>query len=289
MAGFASAAPANSYLFALRLFQVSTIERVSKGDRVTNEEVRQRIGTDGYVILPGILEPSFVERAKRELGAAIEADRGRYGPRAERDYGMVMLCALHGGAFLELFDNERLLAPFNAVLDDECIVYAYTSSSMPPSGANYSARIHTDSPRIIPGYVTNMGATILLDDFTEENGATWFLPGSQTRADAPSDEEFYGRGQRVLAPAGSVFFFNARLWHAGGANRTQSWRHALTINMGRSYMKQRIDIPRAMSGMDVSGVSDLAKQKLGFFAQPPASLEEYYLPAEQRAYRQVTR
>jgi ectoine hydroxylase-related dioxygenase (phytanoyl-CoA dioxygenase family) len=256
---------------------------------MTNEEVRERIATAGYVILPGVLEAGFMTRAKRELAAAIEADKGRYGPRAERDFGMVMLCALHGGSFLDLFDNARLMAPFNAVLGDECIVYAYTSSSMPPSGANYSARIHTDCPRIIPGYVTNMGATILLDDFTEENGATWFLPESQTRPEAPGDDEFYARAQRVIAPAGSVFFFNARVWHAGGANRSSQWRHALTINMCRGYMKQRIDIPRAMGGMNLDGVTEQVKQKLGFLAQPPASLEEYYLPPEQRTFRQATR
>ena len=175
------------------------------------------------------------------------------------------------------------------MLGDEWIVYAYTSSSMPPGGSNYSVRIHVDSPRLIPGYVTNMGATILLDDFTEENGATWFLPGSQEQADAPAENQFYERAQRVIAPAGSVFFFNARLWHAGGMNKTSRWRHALTINACRPYMKQRIDIPRAMSRMDLSGVSDQAKQKLGFFAQPPASLEEYYLPPELRSYRQPVR
>jgi len=54
-------------------------------------------------------------------------------------------------------------------------------------------------------------------------------------------------------------------------------------------MKQRIDIPRAMAGMDLTGVSDQTRQKLGFFSQPPASLEEYYLPPEQRSYRQPTR
>jgi ectoine hydroxylase-related dioxygenase (phytanoyl-CoA dioxygenase family) len=255
---------------------------------VTRDDLRARIDTDGYVILPDILDPSFVERAKRELAQAI-ADSRRWGPQADRDYGMVMLCALHGGSFLDLFDNDQLMAPFNAVLDDECIVYAYTSSSMPPGGVNYSVRIHVDSPRIIPGYMTNMGATILLDDFTVDNGATWFLPGSQARVDVPTEDEFYGTARRVIAPAGAVFFFNARLWHAGGVNKTASWRHALTINMCRPYMKQRIDIPRAMTGMDLSGVSDRVRQKLGFFAQPPASLSEYYLPPEQRSYRQPTR
>jgi ectoine hydroxylase-related dioxygenase (phytanoyl-CoA dioxygenase family) len=256
---------------------------------VTPEDVRARIATDGFVVLPDVLDRAFVERSRIELERAITADTGRYGERAERDYGMVMLCALHGGTFLELFDNKRLVGPFSAVLGEEWIVYAYTSSSMPPGGGNSSVRIHVDSPRVIPGYVTNMGATILLDDFTEENGATWFLPGSQEQADAPAEEQFYEKAQRVIAPAGSVFFFNARLWHAGGMNTTSRWRHALTINACRPYMKQRIDIPRAMSRMDLSAVSDQAKQKLGFFAQPPASLEEYYLPPELRSYRQPVR
>ena len=89
--------------------------------------------------------------------------------------------------------------------------------------------------------------------------------------------------------AGSVLFFNARLWHAGGDNQTGEWRHALTINMCRPYMKQRIDIPRAMAGMDLAGVSQQARQKLGFFSQPPASLDEYYLPPELRSFRQPVR
>ena len=247
------------------------------------------IAEDGCLVVRDVLSPEFIARARRELTAAIDGDSRKYGERAKRDYAMVMLCALYGGAFLDLFDNERLMDPFNAVLGDECIVYAYTSSSMPPNGRNYSVRVHTDCPRIIPGYVTNMGATILLDDFTEENGATWYLPGSQWQPDAPPEDEFYRTAKRLIAPAGSVLFFNARIWHAGGDNRTDKWRHALTINMCRPYMKQRIDIPRAMAGMDLSRVSDQVKQKLGFFSQPPGSLEEYYLPPEQRSFRQPTR
>jgi len=253
------------------------------------DQVSKAIADEGCIVLRDVLPSSLVDRAKRELMAAIESDSRKYGARAQRDYAMVMLCSLYGGPFLELFDIDRLTEPFNAVLGDECIVYAYTSSSMPPNGRNYSVRVHTDCPRIIPGYVTNMGATILLDDFTEENGATWYLPRSQWRAEAPPEEEFYGTEKRLIAPAGSVLFFNARIWHAGGDNHTDKWRHALTINMCRPYMKQRIDIPRAMKNIDLSGVSDRVKQKLGFYSQPPASLEEYYLPPEERSFRQPTR
>ncbi|MBA2522348.1 MAG: phytanoyl-CoA dioxygenase family protein [Solirubrobacterales bacterium] len=246
------------------------------------------IEADGYVIVEDVLSADYVAEAKAALLDAIEREAEYHGGTDYSDYGMVLLCALYGRVFTDLFDNERFLEPFEAAMGPGCTVYAYTSSSMPPSGANYSHRLHVDSPRLIPGYVTNMGATIALDDFTEENGATWFLPGSHTMAVAPAEEQFFAEGKRVVAPAGSVFFFNARLWHSGGANETDSWRHALTVNMCRPFMKQRLDIPRALAGagVDTAAISPRARQKLGFDAQVPASYEEYYVPAEQRKFKQ---
>jgi len=251
--------------------------------RYTNE-----ILTQGYSIRQNIFSEEFVVKARAALELAIEQEAAYHQTKDYPDYGMVMLCSLYNGIFIDLFENEELMQPFNSILGDGCIVYAYTSSSMPPYGSNYSQRIHVDCPRVIPGYITNMGATILLDDFTEENGATHFLPNSQHMVDAPGKNEFFMNAKRLIAKAGSVWFFNARIWHAGGVNRTNQWRHALTINMIRPWMKQRIDIPRAMSCMDLSRISEKIQQKLGFFAQVPANYDEYYLPAEKRKFRQTT-
>ena len=247
-----------------------------------------KIASQGYAILPDILPNHLLAPLRSGLENAIQTEKDLLQQRyAAANYGMVMLCSLYGGALLKVLNTEALLAPFEWLLGDGCIIYAYTSSSMPPSSTNYSNRIHVDCPRMIPGYITNVGATILLDDFTERNGATWFLPGSQTRAESPGEDEFYRRARRVVAPAGSVFYFDARLWHAGGYNQTASWRHAITINMCRPYMKQRIDIPRAMAHMDLSGLSERALQKLGFLSQPPANYDEYYAPPGMRTFRQT--
>src|SRR5688572_3254871 len=189
------------------------------------------IESQGYAILPDVVPAAMLPSLRTELQSAIDAERKlleqRY-PGAH--YGMVLLCSLYGGSLLKILGEDSLMAPFEWVMGEGCIIYADTSSSMPPGGGNYSNRIHVDCPRLIPGYVTNMGATILLDDFTERNGATWFLPGSHTRAEAPSEDEFYGGAGRVIAPAGSAFYFNARLWHAGGHNQTGEWRHALMLD-----------------------------------------------------------
>ena len=249
-------------------------------------DFKEQLIEHGYCIVENVLSQEFIERAKIELELAIQKEASYHNSTNYNDFGMVLLCSIYGGAFNELFDNNKLTECFESVLGNGCTVYAYTSSSMPPNKTNFSNRIHVDCPRIIPDYITNMGATILLDDFTEENGATYFLPNSFHLEDKPTDEYFYANAKRVIAKAGTVFFFNARTWHAGGNNNTDKWRHALTINMVRPWMKQRIDIPRAMEAMDISNLSEKVKQKLGFLAQVPANYDEYYATPDKRKYKQ---
>ncbi|MFN7922420.1 MAG: phytanoyl-CoA dioxygenase family protein [Bryobacteraceae bacterium] len=245
----------------------------------------QEVHGRGFAVVPNLLEAEFLNRMRGELMQAIRAESELPYNNA-RDRAMVLLCSLYGGTFLELFENEKLLACANALLGDGSTVYAYTSSSMPPKGTNFSRRIHVDCPRVIPGYMTNLGVLMAIDDFTEENGATFFLPYSQERTDAPSESFFYRNAYRFTCKAGSAIFFNARVWHCGGDNQTDQWRHGLSINIGRPWMKQRIDIPRAMAHMDLTGVPETVLQKLGFLAQVPANYAEYYVAPEKRKFRQ---
>jgi ectoine hydroxylase-related dioxygenase (phytanoyl-CoA dioxygenase family) len=255
-------------------------------DPADKEQFLTSIREQGYAMVPDVLSPEFISRARTELERAIEAEAKYHKTDKYSDYGMVLLCPLYGGAFFEILENPKVIKPMEWVMGEGCIVYSQTSTSMPPHGGNYSSRIHVDCPRIIPGYLSTFASLILLDDFTEENGATWFLPGSHTQAEAPSEEVFYKEAKRLIAPAGTALFWNPRVWHAGGKNNTDQWRHALTIVTVKPYMKQRIDIPRALAGKDLSHVSDKVLQKLGFFAQVPASYDEYYVAPELRKFRQ---
>ena len=259
-----------------------------KADQLNPHDIRTAMHRYGCFVVENALPTDFIKRAIPQLETAIDKEAQWHRSSQYQDYGMVLICSLYGGIFWELFDNPAVTLPFEAVLGEGCIVYAYTSSSMPPFKENYSTRIHVDCPRVIPNYVTNMGATILLNDFTEENGATYFLPGSHEQLEAPAPNEFLSQAERLVAKAGSILFFNARIWHMGGKNMTAHWRHALTINMCRSFMRQRIDLPRAMEGMDLSSLSSKARQKLGFDVQIPSSMEEYYQPPEKRKFKQRT-
>ena len=132
-----------------------------------------------------------------------------------------------------------------------------------------------------------MGATIF-DDFSYKNGATQFLPKSHHSQNTPTEEFFNKNCITLEEEAGSVFYFNARLWHRGGVNNTSVWRHALTFNICRPWMKQRIDIPRLMKseGVNCGNIDPKALQKLGFMSQTPEAFEEYYAPPAQRSYSQ---
>jgi len=256
--------------------------------RPSDEETLSTLARDGYAIAPDAVSKETVQQLRADLEKAIETERAYHKGADYKDFGMVLVCCTHARSFVDVLGEPRVMNVIERLIGESSIVYAFTSSSMPPGRSNYSYRVHVDCPRLIPGYATNAGVMILLDDFTEENGATWILPGSQHTREAPTEEYFYANAKRAIAPAGSCVYLDPRVWHSGGKNTTDRWRHSITLNMCRGYMKQRLDITKMMaaSGLDLTGVSEKAKQKMGFYAQVPESLDEYYLPPEQRKFRQ---
>ncbi|MDQ2680991.1 MAG: phytanoyl-CoA dioxygenase family protein, partial [Candidatus Eremiobacteraeota bacterium] len=188
-------------------------------------------------------------------------------------------------AFVRLLENDKLHEYLKAFLGATCIIYAYTSSSMPPGGSNYSRRIHVDCPRFISNYVTNIGITLALDDFTLENGATYFLPGSHRSGEQPTEAAFEVCAVPLLPKAGDAILFNARTWHRGGVNNSSTYRHAVTMNVCRSYMRQQFDFPRIVNDEVLSQLGERGRRFLGFDVRMPTSLQEYYLPVDQRPYK----
>ena len=248
-------------------------------------DIVRALTEDGVAIVPGVLAREEALAMRPLLQSCIDDDIRLWdGKPGYVDHWMVHNLMVRGEPFLRLLENPVLHAYLSAMLTDTCTVYAYTSSSMPPGRTNYSRRIHIDCPRIIPGYITNIGLTLALDDFTPENGATEFLPHSYLRADPPTEQEFEAGARPVLLKAGEAAFFNARTWHRGGINRTNQPRHAVTINVCRGYMRQRFDYPRLVLPELIARLGPVGRRFLGMNVRVPVSLDEYYVPPEQRLY-----
>lgn len=252
-----------------------------QADPAILEAIRDR----GFAVVPGLLDEATVATMKEELHRAALEDLAAWEGRDYPDAWMVHNLMVRHPVFAEFLENPVLHAYLSPLLGDTCILYAYTSSSMPPSGSNFSHRVHVDSPRLIPGYWTNVGVMVALDDYTEENGATRFLPHSYERWEPPSLEEFMAESEQTFPRAGEAVIFNARTWHMGGANRTDTPRHAITLNVCRSYMRQRFDYPRLVGPETLDHVGEVGRRFLGFNVRMPATLEEYYLPEEERLYK----
>lgn len=244
------------------------------------------LARNGFSVVPNVLSEEEVESMRDLLIDAIEAqDKTWSGFSHYLDRNMAHNLMMHGQPFVDLLSNQTIHSYLSQAFDPHCTLYAYTSSSIPAGGANFSSRIHVDSPRFIPNYTTNMGFIVALDHFSEDNGATYFLPGSHLSAREPTKEEFFAKTERALPRAGDGVIFNARTFHYGGHNRTDRDRHAVTMNICRPWMKQRFDYPRLMPRAMIDSMDDVGKRFIGWNARVPSNLSEYYVSPDERMYK----
>lgn len=250
---------------------------------MVNQKLVDLFEQDGIAVIPAVLAQSEVCVLREELESAIAEDAVRYPDVFDK--GMVHNCMVRGRRMAGLLDDPVMNAYLNKVFSSTCIVYAYQSSSLLPGQKNYGSRVHVDSPRFISGYTTNIGVIFPLDDFTEENGATFYLKGSHRQADIPDEASFFSGASRACCCAGDMVLFNGRLVHAAGVNTTDHARHALTINICRSYMRQRFDFPRLVPQSIIDTLGPDGRRLIGMNVRMPTSLDEFYLPEAQRLYK----
>ncbi len=244
------------------------------------------LDTVGYCVLPSYLDDEYCDFLSQRLEYAI----GKYSPiegveRSAQDRYHLHDLLCRDLAFAKLLEDRNLDALLAPHLGPYWILYAFTSSSLPPHGENYGSRIHVDSPRLIQGYPTNMGVIWTLTEFTSANGGTQLLPASH-HSEAVPDSVFFERNSITLeCPRGSLVLFNARVFHRAGSNSTDQFRHSLTMNACRSYMKQRMDWVRFIPSDISDQLDNQARRIVGFDTRIPTTLGEFFVPEDKRLYK----
>ena len=243
--------------------------------------------TQGYAHFPQACAAPLVAALCDEMERAFPyyAEKQREcGYTGTNDGGLHhVLCV--GGAFLDLIQSlpaSETIAEYFAskFIINSCGAFCSTANT-----AFYSNNVHRDIRTFSQGVPLMLNMIVMLDDFTPDNGATFLLPKSHTRAERPEDAYFYGNSVRALGKSGDVVLFDSNLWHAGGRNTSSSQRRAVTLTLSRPYLKQQFDYATALGLENVAQMTDIQKQLLGYFARTPASLNEWYQPAESRMYR----
>jgi hypothetical protein len=184
--------------------------------------------------------------------------------------------------FLDALELLARLAPLDEFFGGPFILNTYGAVLNRPDEPSYVARIHRDL-RTFSGELRLMvQLMVMLDEFTEENGATYFLEGSHRTAAPPAESRFFAEAVRATGPAGSIVMFDSNLWHAAGVNRTPRPRRALTLAFTRPFVKQQLDYPRALGYDRAAALSPALRQLLGYNARVPSTLDEWYQPADRR-------
>ncbi|KAK4067230.1 uncharacterized protein Triagg1_7673 [Trichoderma aggressivum f. europaeum] len=214
----------------------------------------QAVLRDGYVVIPNAFTEAEALEAKAEIDR-LHGQRPRIGRDSFDGFKTNRIFALLNKT--RVFDKFCLIPQVHALnnffLDDDYLVYIMETITINP-GEKAQALHHDDSvirmPR--PRPPVTAATMIVLDDYTEMNGATRIIPGSHLwGSDRLGDES---EAKSVVCPRGSVIYFLGTTWHSGGANRSDKPRYAATIQYCQPYIRPlenlmlAVDPRKALSG-----------------------------------------
>jgi ectoine hydroxylase-related dioxygenase (phytanoyl-CoA dioxygenase family) len=200
---------------------------------------------DGFCVVEDVLSPAEVARvrgrlvtlAAQEAAAGITSARPE-GPRNQRAYALTH----KGDEFIFLLEHPVLWALMSRVLGPDFLLSSITANIAGPGGA--AMALHPDQgyiPPPWPPYPLVANIMWMLDDFTPENGATRFVPGSHRGAPGgQADQARAADAVPVTGRAGSVLCFDGRVLHQTGANTTADvLRHGVLTYCCRPWIRQQ--------------------------------------------------
>ncbi|MGY1744947.1 phytanoyl-CoA dioxygenase family protein [Blastococcus sp. SYSU D00695] len=217
------------------------------------EDLLQVYREDGGVILQGFLSPEQVRAVNAELDPHLEgvkAGNPAHDTEAAADFHgrqtkrMNRLVVRSRTFREEVLDLDLLHDLCRAVFEEESGSYWMTTAQLIQIGpGNAPQTLHRDLEDHPPfvgmgqaGPEVMVNFMIALTEFTDANGGTRVIPGSNTWPD------YTDRGtQEMTVPvemeAGDAFFFSGKVVHGGGANRTaDEHRRGIALPLQPSYL-----------------------------------------------------
>lgn len=246
-----------------------------------------RMAEQGWALFPRQLQSPVVAAMGAEVERIYDICRAvqvRNGVAGNMD-GTAHHILGYGGAIDRFVDDLPLYERIEGHFGGKVIILNAGAVLNRPDASAYTSRPHRDIRAFSPGYPLSLNMLVMLDDFTEQNGATRLLPGSHLKPEMPSDADFACDAIQVTGKAGDILLFDSLTVHAAAPNRTARARRALTLCFGRPFMKPQMDWPRFLSAEAEAALSRKGRQLLGYDARVATSLDEYYQPPERWTFK----
>lgn len=250
-------------------------------------EFDSKMSECGWVIVNDAVSPSLVSRMRDDIEIAYLRCRAiqiKNNIPENNDYTVHHLVG-HEESFFEYLETCPVSQYIERYFKGPYILNSFGGAINTAGSASYAHNIHRDIRSYSENLPLVLNTLVMLDDFTEENGATWLLSGSHKHEEKPGQDYFDAHSEQALGKAGSVLIFNSNVWHAGGHNRSQDVRRSLTPMYSKPFMKQQLDYPRAIGYSKADSLSSNMRQILGYNSRTPMCLDEWYQPPEDRMYK----
>ena len=229
----------------------------------------EQLDTDGYVVLERAVGADVLDRVRAELAPYLGDDalHGRNdfeGYSTNRVYGLLAKAP----SVAELVEHPDVLAIVDELLLPNYLLSANLVINLLPGETAQGC--HFDDgfyPLPRPRPSVSISTIWAIDDFTADNGATQVIPGSHRwGAEAPVADD--PRLVDVVMPAGSVIVFHGTLWHRGGANRSASWRLAVSPQYCEPWARPQEQMVLSVGAAAVQ-YSERIRTMLGYGIHPP--------------------
>jgi hypothetical protein len=246
------------------------------------------LATAGWTVLPGLIRRELLDSLVKALGPSLalrDQIRRRNGVQ-ENSAGTLHHLLMDDPCYVELLAELSTLEPvFKGYFEGNFVLNSYGGVINERDSRSYVQNVHRDIRFGSDSRRFMVNALVMLDDFTLANGATHILSHSQNLQQQPTDEHFYAQASRATGERGSVLLFDSRMWHATGRNTTDAPRRALTLTFTSPFFKPQLDYARLFGYSNLDRCNAWMRQVLGFNARVPESLDEFYVPVEQRFYQ----
>ena len=192
---------------------------------------------------------------------------------------------LNKGEIFEAMAQQPLIcAVASRFLGDEFHMGSIAANRLLPGGPGQEP--HIDYPywdlykqssfpmNINSSFPMNLQATILIDDFTEMNGATALVPFSQGELSYPQDRDaFDDAAIRQTGRAGDVVLFNGMCWHCAMPNNSDDDRTGVLIEYLPKFVRPLED-HSVVNAEVIERATPMLRQLLGIDYPYPQVLDE---------------
>ncbi|MCB2060531.1 MAG: phytanoyl-CoA dioxygenase family protein [Novosphingobium sp.] len=196
---------------------------------------REQLREEGWCIVPDVLTPDELARARAAFDRGIEYMQQSMGsafdPRLDPNSANQRIYNLPAvdPVFIELLCREDALEAAQEVVGPHVLISNFTANNALPGAG--SMRLHSDQALVVPPpWMHSWAVNVIwcLDDVREANGATRYLPGShRLRSFEDVPENAIEQTLAFEAPAGSFIVMEGRMWHTSGCNVTSDEQRRL--------------------------------------------------------------